>query len=330
MRKRLGWLLGGALGAIAGLVYFANRVERARVSLEHFTIAIDKPGIPDAGLTILHLSDFHFRAVDPVQETRLARLQALLAGEQYDILAFTGDLIHNLDGMPRALAFLAELHPRLAAFSVPGNRDYWESSFKAVFATPDERRDLSVAGQVGLTARKMRRVVRRFASNKRAGLGLRANDVSAMHEALRRQGVEPLVNSAVNLAGDDYDLWLAGIDDLTQGQPDLAAALAPVPQHAALVFLAHNPDVWLEDNARRADLILSGHTHGGQLRFPLLGSWYRQGTHVSRHKAAGWFAQSGSLMYVSRGLGESFPFRLAARPQAALIRLVPGAAREAS
>jgi predicted MPP superfamily phosphohydrolase len=69
-------------------------------------------------------------------------------------------------------------------------------------------------------------------------------------------------------------------------------------------------------------LILSGHTHGGQLRLPFIGAWYRQGTHLPRAKAAGWFKDAESAMYVTRGLGESFPFRFRAPPQAALITLV--------
>ncbi len=322
VRKWFGWLIGAAIGGGAGLALYAHRVEHARVSLDRFTVTIDKPGIPVAGLTILHLSDFHFRAVDSVQEVRLARLRALLAGEHYDIVAFTGDLIHDRAGAMRALVFLAELQPSLGAFSVPGNRDYWESSFKAVFATPDERRGLSTGGRLRLTVRKIRRTLRMFAGNQRAALRFRANDVLAMHEALRLQGVEPLVNRAVNIIGKGCDLWLAGVDDLTQGQPDLVSALAPVPPNAPLVLLAHNPDIWLDESARRVDLILSGHTHGGQLRLPILGAWYRQGTHLSRRQAAGWFEGDGRRMFVSRGLGESFPFRLGAQPQAALIRLV--------
>jgi predicted MPP superfamily phosphohydrolase len=322
VRKRFGWLIGGAAGAVAGVALYAHRVARARVSLDRFTVPIDKPGVPQEGIAILHLSDFHFRAVDPVQETRLARLRTLLAGEQYDIVAVTGDLIHNRAGLPRALVFLAELHPSLGVFSVPGNRDYWESSLRAVFGTPDERRGLSMSGQLRLALRGLRRMLRMFAGNERATLKLRSNDVPAMHEAFRSQGIEPLVNKAVNIVRPGCDLWLAGVDDLTQGRPDLAAALASVPQDASVVLLAHNPDVWLDERTRRVDLILSGHTHGGQLRFPLLGAWYRQGTHLSRRKAAGWFEDDGRRMYVSRGLGESFPFRLGAQPQAALIRLV--------
>ncbi len=334
VRKTL--FLGGAAGAALGcaLYVYAHQVERAQVSVLRASIALDKAGLPPGGLTILHLSDFHFRAHDPVQEARLTRLRRLLAGERYDILAFTGDLIHDEAGLPAALAFLAELQPRLAAFAVPGNRDYWESSFEALLGTPEERATLSPAGRVRFVLGKTRRMLRSFVGNERGMLRVHSNDVPAMNAALRAQGIEPLINRAVNLRGPDYDVWFAGVDDLTQGQPDVAGALAPAPPGAPLVLLAHNPDVWLDDTpgrsgaaARRADLTLAGHTHGGQLNLPVLGAWYRQGTRVGRDHAAGWFVDGPSRMFVSRGLGESFPFRFRAPPQAALIRLVPGTGR---
>ncbi len=328
--RRVGIGMGAAAAAVGvGLYWYAHHIERVNVSLHRASIAVDKPGLPPAGVTILQLSDFHFRAEDPVQAERLARLCALLAGERYDILAVTGDLIHNEAGFPRALAFLRELRPAIGAFWVPGNRDYWESSFRSVFGTEKERRGLTRMGRVRLTFRKARRTLRMFAGNERAALGLHRNDVGAMQAALQRQGIEPLMNRAVHLQGGEYDFWVAGIDDLTHGHPDLAAALAPVPPDAPLVLLAHHPDTWLAETsagrplARRADLVLSGHTHGGQLNLPIIGAWYRQGTHVGRHKPAGWFEEGSSRLFVSRGLGESFPFRVGAPPEAALIRLVP-------
>jgi predicted MPP superfamily phosphohydrolase len=172
-------------------------------------------------------------------------------------------------------------------------------------------------------------MIGRFAGNERTSLRLHRNDVDAMNRALEAQGIKPLINCAANLRGAGYDLWFAGVDDLSQGHPDIAQALAGVPRDAPLVLLAHNPDIRFATSrassplARRADLILAGHTHGGQLKLPLIGAWYRQGTHVGRHKAAGWFVDGPSRMFVSRGLGESFPFRFGAPPQAAIIRLIP-------
>jgi hypothetical protein len=314
----IGLAAGAALAFLYGRFYARTRIELAR-----FTIEMTRPGLPAEGLIILHLSDLHCRARERVQALKLARLRRLLAGESYDLVLFTGDLIHDTAGLPAALAFLAELRPRLGFFSVPGNRDYWESGFTALLGTAAERAERPLAAQLREGVSRLRRMLRQVRRNERFTLGVRPNDVAAMHAALAAQGIQPLVNRAVQVAGPDVDLWLAGVDDLTRGAPDLAAALAGVPAEALLVLLAHNPDAWLTPGAERADLVLSGHTHGGQIRLPLVGALYRQGTRIPRRQAAGWFARGRTRMFVSRGLGESFPFRLGAAPQAALIHLRP-------
>ena len=321
MSKRFWQAVGMAGGAAVALYWYAHRVERARVTLERFTLPVRAEGIPPAGLTLLHLSDFHFRARDRAQETRLARLNALLAREQYDILALTGDLIHDMDGLPAALDFLRGLRPTLAAFCVPGNRDYWGSQFRAVLGTAEERAGLSPVGHARLAAGRIGRMLAAFAGNQRGALRIRQHDSAAVLSGLAGLGIQPLLNRAARVTAQDGELWLAGVDDLNNGRPDLDAALRDVRPGAALVLLSHNPDVWLDERARRARLILAGHTHGGQIRLPLLGAWYRQGTHLPRGQAAGWFHEGQSAMYVTRGLGESFPYRFGAPPQAALIRL---------
>ncbi len=320
------WIAGAlatviGAGALTGL--YARFAERLQITLDRFTVTVDKPGLPPEGLTILHLSDLHCRAAEGIQERKLAKLSRLLAGESYDILAVTGDLITDVAGTDRALAYLGTLRPRLGAFFCPGNRDYWESSFGALVARPG-----AAAGRWGWP--EVREIVGRLWAyaikiirNERTFLRLPRNDASAMFAGLQAIGIRPLVNAAQHLQADGVDLWVAGMDDLTGGEPDLARALADVPEGAALLLLAHNPDVLLDPLARRADLILAGHTHGGQIRLPLVGALYVQGTHLPRRQPAGWFQQGATRMFVTRGVGEAFRWRLGARPQAALIHLTP-------
>jgi predicted MPP superfamily phosphohydrolase len=315
-------MVGFAVGATAALYWYAHRAERAHVTLERFVVPMPAAALPPSGLTILHLSDFHFRADDSVQEARLARLTRLLDGESYDIVAFTGDLIHDMRGLPRAIEFLRTLRPTQAAFCVPGNRDYWGSAFRALLGSPQERAQLTVGENARRAALRTRRMVRAFAGNERGALRVTQHDVAAVLDGLRGIGFQPLLNRSFHLRGPGLDLWLAGVDDLNNGQPDLDAALSDIPPDAGSVLLSHNPDIWLDSRSRRARLILAGHTHGGQLRLPFLGAWYRQGTHLPREKAAGWFSDDKTAMYVTRGLGESFPYRFRAPPQAALIRLI--------
>ena len=308
------WLLAAGLGiGTLGFVY-ARFVEPQRVGLDRYVIPIAKPGLPPDGLTILHLSDLHCRAGGAIQAAKLARLQRLLAGESYDLLVLTGDLIHDDTGLPAALAFIATLHPRLAAFSCPGNRDYWQSSFRALLAPPEDAGTSLYVRLPRVTARLID-FARKARANERWSLHVTPNDTAALQAGLLALGVQPLVNASAHVTGNGIDLWVAGVDDLNQGVPNLAAALGGVPAGAPVILLAHNPDAWLDPAIARADLVLAGHTHGGQFRVPLIGALHTQGTYLSRRRPAGWFERGRSRMFVSRGLGESFPFRFGAPPR---------------
>jgi uncharacterized protein len=81
-----------------------------------------------------------------------------------------------------------------------------------------------------------------------------------------------LTNASRPVSLGDDRLWLAGVDDLWWGKPDLDRALDGVPSGAAVVLLSHNPD-FAEDRPNiRVGLVLSGHTHGGQVYLRGLGS----------------------------------------------------------
>lgn len=328
MRRNISQGLISAAGAAAVLGLYANRFERQRVELTRHTIPIAGHGLPADGLVLLHLSDFHFRAGGAVQARKIAHLREQLAGEVYDVLALTGDLIHDRAGFEVALHLIEGLRPRLAAFYVPGNHDYAEYSVWGIFDRVQESAATARPGfaEAAATARQMVSFGRKVAYNQLVRLPVAFNDVPAMMAELAARGVRPLVNRAVHVQGRGGDLWFAGVDDQVEGQPDLAAALNGVPEGAGLVLLAHNPDIWLNPAVQRADLVLAGHTHGGQVRLPLLGAAHTQGTHLPRRHAAGWFQREGTWMFVSRGLGESIPLRFGVRPQAALIRLIPAIA----
>ncbi len=323
MRTR--WI-GGLAGAGTAALLYAHYVERVQVELSRYTVTTDAQGLPPGGVTILHLSDFHFRADDAVQERKIVRLLELLEPEQYDILALTGDLVHDVGGFPTALRLIRQLQPRWGAFSVPGNHDYAEYSVWGVFDQTWQEAGgatLSIA-QLGESARRIADFIGKVLRNDLVRLPVAANDVPAMHRQLYEVGANPLVNCATPVQIPGGELWIAGVDDINEGAPDLAQALADVPISAPLIVLAHNPDIFLDPAIERADLVLCGHTHGGQIKVPLVGVAHTQGTHLTRQEPAGWFRRGRARMFVSRGLGESIPLRFGVRPQAALITLRSG------
>lgn len=132
-------------------------------------------------------------------------------------------------------------------------------------------------------------------------------------------GITTLKNESVLLQQGKGSFILGGLDDLIMGQPDWNRLLA---QHGAPhILLAHNPDYFYEAAACWVPLTLSGHTHGGQIRFPNGPPIIRQSRFCLDEGA---YAFHSSLLVVSRGLGSvGLPWRWGADPEAVLIDIVP-------
>jgi predicted MPP superfamily phosphohydrolase len=125
-------------------------------------------------------------------------------------------------------------------------------------------------------------------------------------------------------ADEQLDFYLAGVDDDSQGAPDLDGALEAIPAGATVLLLSHNPDIIGDPLINRVDVVLAGHTHGGQLVLPLWGPAHTQSAYLNRSNVAGYFQHGRTHFYVSRGRGEGFPLRFRAWPQIALITIVGG------
>jgi predicted MPP superfamily phosphohydrolase len=131
-----------------------------------------------------------------------------------------------------------------------------------------------------------------------------ANDLKRL---IPQAGIHLLDNSAQEIAPG---FWLAGVDDLHEGKPDLARTMADVPDSAGCVLLSHHPGAIDLVNSSRPQLILSGHTHGGQLVLPfptpkMVCLWHLRTPYVH-----GWYRNGAAQLYVNRGIGVtgSLPF----------------------
>ena len=147
----------------------------------------------------------------------------------------------------------------------------------------------------------------------------------AITDALHTHGIPVLGNSSVPLERNGERVWLAGIKDVLEDRPDLGAALpAGRSKQEPLILLAHEPDFADYVVGRQVDLILSGHTHGGQILLPLLpplllpdmGIKYVHGLFRMR---------DGMQLYVNRGIGAvTLPFRFRCQPEMTVITLAQG------
>lgn len=144
------------------------------------------------------------------------------------------------------------------------------------------------------------------------------NGLGLWESFLESHGVRVLNNRGQRVEVDGASLWVAGVDDLTEGVPDLELALDGAREDEPVLLLAHHPDFFFEAAAVDVDLTLSGHTHGGQVRF---GKWVP--LHHSKFDwIEGQHTVCGSQLYVGRGVGVTFlPIRLGARAEVPILTL---------
>ena len=155
-------------------------------------------------------------------------------------------------------------------------------------------------------------------------VGVRGNSDHAQVMAALGSGsrLRPLRNEGFLYQKGESRLWVGGVEDPHHKEDDPAAALAGRPEGCPSLLLAHSPDVVLIEASRQADLILTGHTHGGQVRLPFLGALMTK-TRLGRRHSVGLARPFGVRVFISRGLG-GLPLRFFCPTEAALIDLKDG------
>lgn len=139
--------------------------------------------------------------------------------------------------------------------------------------------------------------------------------------SLERNHIPVLNNVNTTLRRGSDTLQLVGIDDWSWAQSDWNRAFHGVDQHRPTVLLSHQPGVLDVAQTQRVSLILSGHTHGGQVTFPFVGAPARLATKDLKY-AHGLFRRGDTQLFVSSGTGViGLPVRLGARPEVAVLRL---------
>jgi predicted MPP superfamily phosphohydrolase len=282
------WLLvlGMALGV--GATYLAWKgiwVEPKQLTVERYMLTLERLPEPLDGLTIAFLSDFHL--LPSGFGVEIAERAVIRANEANpDIVALGGDLVHWCGAVPHLIPVLRRLKSRYGIFAVLGNHDHhcpWR--FK-----------------------------------KPSPWGGKPLSVEEWQIALKRANVHLLVNEAVRLEINGASLWLVGVDDPYTGRDNLKEALSEVPQNAFAILIAHSPDIVDDPNISCVRLVLSGHTHGGQIVFPLLGPILAPCRDKFR-RAQGLLRINGTLLFVSRGISAGLPIRFRCPPEVSVLTL---------
>jgi predicted MPP superfamily phosphohydrolase len=268
------------LGRSLAHVHYARYVEPTWLEVNRLDVPVaDLPSAFD-GFRVVQLSDLHCSAkVDPAFIDEA--IDRAMA-ERPDLMVVTGDFIHHgFRHVPQAAAHVRRLAAPFGVFAVLGNHDY------------------SIRNALGLRRHRLLH--------------------QAVADALHAEGVRVLRNETISLEKDSSTLDLTGVDDLWSRTCDLDQAYDGCDPSRPRVVLAHNPRTVEHLAGRRCDLMLSGHTHGGQVDLPRLGRVAL--SRKTRRFAAGMYEHEGTYLYVNKGVGFGWRLRYNVRPEVAVLTL---------
>ncbi|HEV8683189.1 MAG TPA: metallophosphoesterase [Actinomycetota bacterium] len=289
-------IVAGVVGAVTAL--YAVFVERRWYRLVRYRLDILPADVSD-GIDVLHLSDLHMLRGD----RRLRRFLASLPVA--DVTLITGDIVGDPGSVEYVVAALRDVRGRRLSLFVLGSNDLYAPRPANYF-------------RYFVPARRRKR---------RFGRRGRAADLVRLLEA---DGWLHLKNRREEWALDGTRLEVVGLDDshIHLSDPRVARRASP---EALGVAVIHSPDPAPELLALGYDLVVAGHTHGGQVRLPFVGALVTNCSLPAR-MASGLFRMGKGFLHVSPGLGTSkyAPFRLLCRPEAALLKLRPAPQREDS
>ena len=141
-----------------------------------------------------------------------------------------------------------------------------------------------------------------------------------IQRGLEQGGWRFLDNDAIRLELNGQAFWLAGIGDAWTNHDDISLALKKITDNSPILAFTHNPDLFTETPAR-INLLMAGHTHGGQCAFPLLGRPVVPSKFGQRF-AIGHIVEDGRHLYVTPGIGTSvYPVRFRVPPEITVLTL---------
>lgn len=243
----------------------------------------------------MHISDFHFRKGD---EEKLVFIKGLQK-ERLDLVFVTGDIIDDDSGIDYCIEALRDFNPKYGTYVVLGAHDYYRFTFWKSYG----------ALLFGVEA-----------------IGHR-NNIDSFCEKLEEIGAVVLKNRGVDVKYKDEKgnarlMQIAGVNDVFLGKDDIENATSDFHPHSFKIFLTHCIDHPEDLASRRFDAVFGGHSHGGQVRFPLVGALITR-SNLARKYARGVFKINRTLFHINNGLGGGkwTDFRLLCPPEATFLEI---------
>ncbi len=274
---------------------YAWLIERNWFVLRRHRVPCLPPGA--APMTILHVSDLHFRANLASMRRFLARLGTL----HPDLVVGTGDFLGDDRSASDCAQLLGAIPARLGGVFVLGSNDYYAPVPKSPHRYLIKRRSKTKTN----TPRPYHHGP--------------TNEWQTLVGGLEQSGWRLMLNQAATIG----DLDIVGFDDPHIHRHDFGVIPPRNPGRFRLAVV-HSPEIAPELATRDFDLIVAGHTHGGQLRIPGFGALITNTESLPRRMARGLHRIGPAWLHVSAGMGTSkyAPVRFSCRPEACLLELV--------
>jgi hypothetical protein len=144
-------------------------------------------------------------------------------------------------------------------------------------------------------------------------------DAELLTTAFRDEGIKVLINQGFRFEKNNASFWLAGVDDTMVGLADLHKALHGSKLNEMKFVLCHNPVILRRAEREKVDLVLSGHTHGGQIKVP---GENNKPVLLTHRRASGLHRRGETQIYITRGIGTVVvPVRYQCPPEVSLLEL---------
>ena len=279
-----GWL--ASVPAVAVMACFLYGFTEGWKRLQVKQVTYSSPDLPPYfdGYKILHFSDFHLGSF-PRGTDFVEKVVEQANNEDAEMMMFTGDLVNNsADEVAPYLDVLKKLHAPDGIYSVWGNHDYCE-----------------------------------YDNNH--SIGALKRNRKKLFEYQKQLGWTQLMNEHVTMSHGLASIEIIGVENA--GNPpfsnrsNLKKAMKGIDKSAFKILLTHDPHHWRKEALKaKIQLTLAGHTHAGQIQLGRLTP-----ARMAFKEWGGIYRQGSQMLYVSAGLGGSFPFRLGAWPEMTVITL---------
>lgn len=275
------------------------------------------PHLPEElnGLRIVQFSDLHLHP--KVSDGFLQKIQNKIKAFQPDLIVFTGDFLcfSLLRDLERLEQFFSSLRAPYGCYAILGNHDYNE------FVSINEAGEYDVlnasTGSIGRVLKKLWTHTNLAKKTTERALKVKSNDT--LENLLKKTAFQLLKNTSTLIPIKNTFLNLVGLEEYSLGRCNPSKAFQKVNVQYPSIILTHNPDSVPLLLKYPGDVILSGHTHGGQVNLPWL--WKKFTLMENPDLKRGLKKIQDKWLYVNRGVGSVIQFRWFAVPEILCLTL---------